>query len=445
MRRRNFLVGSGGVVVALPLLDSLAPRRARADNGPSPAYIQLFTPQGTRQSSWTPSGSGTDFALSPILMPLAGHENDIVVVSGVHNQVAPMIEGANAHGISARSVFTCMPFAESFADDGSLVFGITDGNGGGISFDQLLANRLCTDTPVKSLDCGIGEDSGQVQAGFAGPSDPVTYEHDPRAAFERIFGGFTPEGPTTVAKLRAARQSVLDTVLHDFDRVRARVGKDDRVRLDAHADKIRELEIRLAAMPEPGPSCTIPAVALPDAFDPQSSDFDDTSIRAFIDLSVMAIACDLTRVATLHFTNAYDPRFPFLGLDIPPVFGNWHTLIHDGPASGYESTIVTALGWYSSQLAYLLDRLADTPDGEGTLLDRVLVLAISELGDGSTHSFTDLPIVLAGRANGALSTGRHLVASGTDLGGFYTGLLNVLGYDDASFGFADACGPALVL
>jgi len=253
-----------------------------------------------------------------------------------------------------------------------------------------------------------------------------------------------PEGPTTVAKLRAARQSVLDTVLHDFDRVRARVGADDRVRLDAHAEKIRELEIRLAAMPEPGAACTVPLVALPDTFDPQSSDFDDASMRAFVDLSVMAIACDLTRVATLHFTNAYDPRFPFLALDIPPVFGNWHTMIHDGPASGYESTIVTALTWYSSQLAYLLDRLADTPDGEGTLLDRVLVLAISELGDGSTHSFTDLPIVLAGRANGKLATGRHLVATGTDLGGFYTGLLNALGYDDGSFGFAEACGAPLV-
>lgn len=445
LSRRTLLRGAGGVAVALPLLESLAPRAARAGGAPSFGYIQIHVPQGTRPSAWTPAGSGRDFVLSPILQPLADHQGDIVVVSGVHNQVATLLEGANAHGISARSLFTCMPFAESIAEDGSLVPGLTDGNGGGISFDQLIASRIGAGTPVRSLDCGIGEDSGQCQSGFAGPSDPVGYEHDPRAAFERIFGGFEPDGPTTIAKLHASRQSVLDTVLHDFDRVRAKVGSADRARLDAHAEKIRELERRLASTPEPGPACTVPALTLPDDFDPLHSDYDDASMPAFIDLMVMAFACGLTNVGTLHFTNANDPRFPFLGLDIPAAFGTWHTMIHDGPSSGYEPIIVAAMQWYSAQLAYLLDRLADTPDGDGTLLDRVLVLAASELGDGQLHSFTELPIVLAGRAGGRLETGRHVVASGTDLGGLFTGLLQLLGWDDESFGWPDACGAPLVL
>jgi hypothetical protein len=159
----------------------------------------------------------------------------------------------------------------------------------------------------------------------------------------------------------------------------------------------------------------------------------------------MAIACDLTRVATLHFTNAYDPRFPFLGLDLPSSYGSWHTMIHDAPGTSDEATVIAVMQWYSAMLAVLLDRLADTPDGEGSLLDRVLVLCISELGDGKLHSFTDLPIVLAGRANGRLETGRHLAATGHDLGGFYTGVLQQLGFDDETFGFAPASGAPLVL
>ncbi|MBC8074035.1 MAG: DUF1552 domain-containing protein [Deltaproteobacteria bacterium] len=443
--RRRVLRGVGRVAVALPWLDVLAPRSARAQARPGPAYIQMFVPQGTRHSAWTPTGSGRDFTLSPILQPLAAHRGDLVVISGVANTVAGLNVGANAHGAAARSVFTCMPFAENLADDGALIeSGLTDGQGGGTSFDQLLAARFGDDMPYRSLDCGIGEDSGDYQVSFVGARDPVGQEHDPRAAFDRIFGGNTAEGSSTIARLHAARGSVLDTVLYDFDRVRTRVGAEDRQRLDAHAEKIRELERRLTRLGDAPPGCIVPSVVVPPGYDPLHSDFDDVGLTAFIDLVVMAIACDLTRVATLHFTNAYDPRFPFLGLDLPAGYGSWHTMIHDAPGTADEATVIAAMQWYSAMLAVLLDRLADTPDGEGTLLDRVLVLCISELGDGKLHSFTELPIVLAGRAGG-LDTGRHLDAAGHDLGGFYTGVLQRLGFDDETFGFAPASGAPLVL
>jgi hypothetical protein len=175
---------------------------------------------------------------------------------------------------------------------------------------------------------------------------------------------------------------------------------------------------------------------------------DEQAAKAFIDMMVMCFACDLTRVGTLQFTDYHDPHFPWLGLPIPGTYDSWHTMIHEVPNGGDPAPVQGAMDWYMDRLAYLITSLASTPDGPdgaGRLLDRMLVVSTSEFGNGGTHSTAELPYVLAGQAGGALTTNRHVNASGRTSGELYAGFLRLFGFDDTCFGWSDACAGPLEL
>jgi hypothetical protein len=208
---------------------------------------------------------------------------------------------------------------------------------------------------------------------------------------------------------------------------------------------VRALEGRLASGAIAG--CAPHAQQLPAGYDFRSNANDYVSAPAQIDNLVLALACDLTRVGTLQFTDYHAPTFPWLDIDVPGAWSNWHDMVHSGqsdPAS--RATMVAAQQWYAAQFAYLLERMDAVVEADGnTLLDNSLVLWISEFGNGGAHDTRNLPVVLAGGLGGRVRTGRHLDMSGRTTGDLFTTLLQLYGYDDASFGLQRrANGDALV-
>jgi hypothetical protein len=322
---------------------------------------------------------------------------------------------------------------------------------GGPSIDSVIAQRLAAPTPYASLGFAVGVTSyhEMIAAFHTGRDQVLGLEPDPRAAFDRLFADLDPAEPSPLQRLRAARGSVLDAVANSYESLSNRLSMNDRRRLEAHAERIRELELRFGNGVVGGQGCAEPQFSLPAGYDPQSSDFDDVGGRAQIDNLVMSLACDLTRVASLQFMQGQTNRFPWLGHPFPYDFRDWHEIFHIVPdgRTGREDPVVRAamidaMRWYAEMFAYLVQRLAETPDGDGSLLDSTLVVWASELGDGHAHNTFDIPIVLAGNVCGALETGRHLEAYGRSTNDLLVSILNLFGYDDQTFGWAEMCdGP----
>lgn len=437
--RRRFLLGAGGAALALPFLEYFAPRRARAQNAPTTRFVVVMHGQGTMNALWTPSGTGSSFQLSPLLMPLAAHKARLTVISGLNNEVATVM-GGNGHNKAGRSLLTCQTFSG----------GGENGNANGPSIDQVLAQRIGQDSLYHSVNLqtssvGVGE----YQLLFAAKDDPVGAIADPRKAFDTLFSslpsssGVTP--PPTLSlrdKLRSRRSSVLDAVQQSFNQLMSRVGAEDRARLQLHAEKIAELERIASAASQPPPKttaqCARPDLALPGNYMFQNTAHDQYTSPAQMKNAAMALACGLTRVVTVQFTDYHGPTFPWTGAVIPGPYANWHAMIHrdGGVLPGRDQAVQTAMLWYSQQVALLLDELAGFDDGGASLLDNTLVLWISEFGDGGSHDTSALPVVLAGGLGGAVNAGQHLAFGGKrTTNDLFVTLLNLFGGSDSEFGY----------
>lgn len=451
--RRNFLKGAGGVAVGLPFLPSLSGRaRANCDAGVR-RLVVIHQQQGMIMEEWRPSGVGSSFELSPILAPLAAHQEDIVVVSGLDNPVPEMTDNQGGHNGANKSILTGMPLSENMTEEGDFApletLDVEYGAAGGPSIDQVIARRLGAATAYESLGLAIGGTQQLTTAGafYAERDDWLGMDADPRAVFDRLFSDLeAPPDPTAAQRLRAARGSVLDSVAGQYSSVASRASSADRIALEAHATRIRELELRLGSGGGAGVGCSQPQYSFPSNYDPNHSNFDDVSGRAQIDNAVMALACDLTRVTSLQFAESSDNRFPWLSQEFAYSqhgFTTWHEAFHiqpEGTVSGRDHEVVRpamieAMQWYAQMFAYLVQRLAETPDGDGSLLDSTLVLWTCEFGDGRAHWSNDVPVVLAGNLCGVVETGRHLDYTGRSTNDLLVSVLNAFGYDDQSFGW----------
>lgn len=441
MSRRSVLRGAGGIAVALPFLESMHTAKA-GGAAPILRYLQFMHVEGTLVDEWAPSGPANAMVLSQILSPLESRKADIVVVSGLSNPAGAEY-GENGHISNGHSIFTCAR---------------NTGNGAmpeGPSIDQVIADRLAAPTPHRSLQFGIGGGGlGEYEAIYAGPADPVPVDSEPAAIFTSLFSDVDvdPDLPlTTIQRLHARRQSVLDNVVDGLDRLQTKVSAADRITLENHADKIRQLEMQLGNEGEAGVGCTQPMLEYPEGYDQNQwgsawdASFDDASSRMLIDLMVMALACDLTRVGSLQYTNYDGPTFPWLGLAIPGPYTGWHAMVHDIPNMADKSIPRTVFTWYMGELAYLIDQLAAMPDQDGTLLDNMLLFSTAEMGDPAAHAPYQLPVVLAGRVGGQLQTGRHSNQDGRTTGDLYTTFLQLFGADDQSFGSAGYSSGPLTL
>lgn len=441
MTRRSFLRGLGGAAVALPLLGAFgrdamaqaAPGSMTADGFPK-RFIYLFHPNGTMQEDfWPTAGSSErDFELSRILTPLEAHRDKLIIPEGINLDSGGGEFGpGEPHQRGMGTVLTGRPLQEGdfVGGDGSLA-----GWADGISLDQHLAQQIGSSTPFKSLHLGVRADTTaptaevRTRISYTGPAQPVPPQNDPLVVFQDLFSDFETE-PAELQAIREQRKSILDTVAGQIDAVNKRVGARDRLRLESHLAMVRDLEVRLENERVTGEACYAPAE--PDALEPDSEDTMPDIARLHVDLMVMALACDLTRVASLQFSNAKNHiRFPWLD-----SLGDGHQLSHAGPSndSAHEEWVKRD-AWFASQFAYLLTKLDSVQEGDGTMLDNTVVLWINELSQGNTHSHINMPFVMAGSAGGYFDTGRYLQYDNASHSDLLVSIQNAFGIEDETFG-----------
>ena len=421
---RRAWLGGAGTMLALPWLESLATRRARADVGDAPRRLLCwFSPNGIVMPSWTPSDD-EPLALSPTLAPLAGLEDRVLVVTGLANRPAIPIDGPGGHETGTTGFLTAAAIERA-----------EDHLRAAISMDQVLAGAWSGLASRSSLQLGIegGEWFGSCANGFAcaysrsiswaGPSTPLPPITSPRVAFGLLFAGYDPEASAADSeRRRRLRTSVLDAVQADVARTRTGLPSSDRAKLDEYLDGIRSLEQRVE---RGAPVCSEAELAHLEPIDVVDH------VALMNELMVLALRCDITRVISFMLGNSASNRsFDFI--DIPQ---GHHDLSHHAGDEAKIALLAQIDRWQVEQLADLLQRLDAVDEGQGSLLDHTLVLASSELASGNLHEHTNLPVLLAGGATEWFRPGRHLVTDGEPaLAGLHLAILQGFGVAIDRFG-----------
>ena len=431
LSRRTLLVGAAGTAVALPWLEAFAPRRALAQSTLPRRFVVVFTPDGLLPS-WTPTGSERDFTLSPSLAPLAPYQDDLIVIRGLSQQGG----GGDAHQNGMGGVLTGAKLNTGpFAGTGAAPAGWASGP----SVDQRIADAIGGRTKLRSLELGVqvGQADNWGRMCYRASNQPLPPEDDPAAVYARVFEDLHSD-PAVLDRLRGRRQSILDTVAGEYQRVARSLGSSDLQRLDAHLEAVRDVELRLTrASHQSGGTCSDPVLP---AVQKDSNDAYPDVGGLQTDLLVMALACDITRVASLQWSRSVSQtRFTWLG-----ITDGHHDLSHlgDDDAAGVDK-LTRINTWYAEQLASLIAKLKAVPEGDGTLLDNTLILFCNELAKGNTHSHKDAGYVLAGGAGGSIQTGRFLHYEG-DIphNNLLVSLLQAFGLPDETFGEPEWCsGP----
>ncbi len=404
--RRRFLKGVGATI-GLPLLDAMTPALAQAVAPPQRISF-IYMPNGVAMNFsginyWTPRGTGTDFALSPILTPFAPYRDRLSVVSGLaHHEADAHDDGAN--GDHTRSVASWLTGVHCKRTEGADVEN-------GVSADQLAAAVLGRDTPLPSLELAIDLNflAGQCENSYScvslntlawsSPTTPLPTENNPRIVFERLFGN----GGTAAERTALAREnrSILDSVREDFTRLSATLGSADRGQVDDYLSAVREVERRIAAVETLGVDSGLPDLERPRGVPENYGEH----VGLMYELQWLALQADMTRVVTFMLGRELNFRtYPEIG-----ITEGHHGLSHhqDRPE---QIEKLSRLNTYQAQLfREYLDRLAATSEGDGTLLDSTLFLYGASLSNPNLHAHYDLPLTMIGGDKAFHGGGRHLV------------------------------------
>jgi hypothetical protein len=419
------LRGAGGVAIALPFLEAMSPRRAQAATAPR-RLLNFFTENGVVGQNWFPSGTEKSWTMPVSLAPLMPFQSNLIVFEGL-NRVAAGSNGGGGHQRGKTAALTAQPN--------------NNGRALGISIDQVVANQIGGATRFKSIEASVYV-KGALRDGlfFSGPMQIIVPEDDPAKLFARLFSdplpsqmAGDPAAASAFAKLRARRRSVLDHALGEYKRLSDTVGGGDRMRLDSHVTALRSLEQSLGLLDTGAPSEASQSCRKPPM--PPGSDFVATG-KAQMDLLAMALACDLTRVASLQWRSDM-MSFSWIGVN-----NEHHGLSHGQGNAGVDAQLTKIVTWNTQQFAYLLGLLKSYSDvGGRTLLDSTLVYWPNELATGK-HKLEGVPIVMATgdftTAGGAkIETGRYLkYPAGTMDSGLLTRLGQAFGVALDNFGGA---------
>jgi len=423
--RRTFLRGVG-VTVALPFMDAMLPAQTPLKSTAATAtrYGFVYVPHGMIMDEFTPATEGTNFEITNILTPLEPFRNQLHIVSGLEAQPAGDGSGGD-HMRCAAAFLSCAPPRRNAAQNSYLA----------TTVDQLIAQKIGQDTPLPSLELGIEDTSytGVCDDGYscsylntiswATPRKPLPMERNPLVVFERLFG----DG-STAEQRRLRRQedrSILDSVTHDVTRLGKVIGAGDRTRLDEYLEEIRELERRLQAV-------TKATANLPDAEAPVGVPQSwDEHAKLMYDLQALAYRADITRVSTFMYSrDKINRTFPDSGITV-----GFHSASHTSGAAPAKKTFAKMNRYHVQTLAYFLEKLQSTPDGDGTLLDHSLVMLGSTMSNGDIHNHAPLPIMIIGGASGQLGKARHTrYPEHTPLGNLMLTVLNKAGIDKKEFG-----------
>jgi Protein of unknown function (DUF1552) len=405
MISRRTTLGAGLSLLAAPFFKA----HAQTMTPQARRLVLFFSPNGTahRTERWHPTSTGPGFTVAPgsILEPLMPHAANLIPVSGLYFPDATNHEGG------MRAMLTA---------------------GGPDSVDQYIASRL-GGSRFQSLSFGVQTSAwganAQTRMSYAG-GQLVQPEDSPANAFTRLFGAVAG-GPAELAKLKRRRQSILDAVRGDLGAMKSRLGAHEAAKLDAHLTSLRSMERSLDAPQPTGAGCGTPVLSM-DAQDPTNF---PAIAKAQLELMVSALACDMTRVATIQLAHTVSPLVPtWLGSSV-----SHHELSHRG-----DDEFVKAERWFAQTFGELLTMLdaRQDPAGGGTLLETSAVVWVKELGDGGLHTCEDVPFVLAGKAGGRWRTGRYLDRAGVPHVKLLTELCQAMGLTDAAF--SDARFPGVL-
>jgi hypothetical protein len=403
--RRTILRGAGAML-SLPLLDAMVPAATALAQTPAagkPRFVGCFVPHGAAPGYWVPKTEGRlDAELPYNWKPLEPFRNQTVILSGLHSRSAeppPGVTGAD-HWVAAAFMCANKPRKTTGAD----VYA-------GTTIDQLIAQKIGQENLMPSMQLAV-EDPGAASSNcgegysctytntisWASPTSPLPMELNPQVVFERMFGDGSTAQQRNSRRKRDA--SILDSLTDSLTRLRSQVSTSDRQRLESYETNVREIERRLQIAMKAStvaPENMAVPVGVPQTF--------DEHIKLQFDLMALAFQADITRVGTLLFARDLTGRtYP---ASEAPTSG-FHGVSHHGEDPRRIAELAKINVYHVKMIAHLVDRLAKTEDGDGTLLDRSLVLFGSNMGNSNQHVHYDVPHVLVGGGNGTMKGGRHL-------------------------------------
>lgn len=432
LSRRTMLKGLG-VSLSLPLLDAMVPALTaleRTAATPALRFGAVYVPNGVIPGQWFPTAEGAGFEFSPTLKPLESFRDRLLVVSGL-DSVPPPPPGErqyNNHADASTRFLTDVTPSRNLR--------------AGVSVDQIAARVLGTGTVLPSLelalesvDSGTSCDFGRscVYTGtiaWAGPTSPLPMEHDPSAAFTRLFG----DGANSDAAARRARMqhkgSILDSLMDEIAGLRNQVASADRTRISGYLESVRDVERRIqlaVAHNAELPVFDRPA-GVPETFEQHAA--------LMFDIQLLAYQGDMTRVVTFMLGREFSGRtYPEIG--VPDAH---HPISHHQRDPVRMDKCARINHYHVSLFAKFLEKMRATPDGDGSLLDHTAMIYGAGMSEGNGHVPRNLPILLVGGANGRLAGGRHIkYAAGTPLANFHLGVLDKLGVPVESHG--NSTGP----
>ena len=429
--RRTVLRGLGAAL-ALPLLDGMVPALTAQRRTAAAAIRRLsivYVPNGMEMNRWTPATEGTGFELPMILQPLEPFRDRLLVLSRLDCKPAMPLPG-EGNGDHARAGGAFLTGVHPRKTEGPDIEA-------GISIDQLAAQALGRETPLASLELAIEPSDllGACDTGYScayvnticwrASQTPLPMENNPRALFERLFGDGTVSPEARLARMQHER-SLLDAIREETHRLESGLATSDRRKLTEYLDAVRDVERRIQSAEARGVT-ELPTVEAPQGI----PDTYEEHVKLMFDLQVLAYQADLTRVITFMMAREVSSKpYPEIGVPDPH-----HPLSHHQGDPEKLARMARINTFHTTLFAYYLDKLRQTSDGSGSLLDNLMIVYGSGMSESNQHLHDNLPILLAGGGSGSIKGNRHLAyPAGTPVTNLYLSLLDKLGMPTERFG-----------
>ena len=421
--RRTILRGLGATI-GLPLLDAMVPAMTALAQTPAKVvrrFGAVYHPNGVIYDKWLPTGVGSNFELSPTLAGLAPFKDKLVVVTGLYaDQAEALGDGGGDHSRACGAWLSGVHVKKSDVVVES-----------GISMDQIAAKAFESETQLSSLQLQMDDNSlvGSCDVGYScaysstvswlTPTLPLMTENNPRMVFERLFGASDSTDPNVRAARLSQDRSLLDSVTARVKELQRSLGAEDKRKVNDYLTSLRDVERRIQKTEEQSAK-EVPDVARPAGI-PES--FDEHA-RILYDLQLLAYQADITRVITFMYGREQSPRpYPQVGVPEPH-----HAMTHHQNDPEKMAKCAKIQQYHMELFAEYLEKLQNTPDGQGSLLDHTMILYGSAISNSDRHSHGPLPSVVVGGGGGTIKGGQHLVyPEHTPLTNLQLTMLNCLG------------------
>jgi len=397
LSRRAVLRGVGAAV-SLPLLDAMIPASTALANtaaAPKPRLGFFYFPHGAVMEKWTPTAVGLDFEMSPILEPLAPFKSHMTIVSNLGNKPG---ESRAVHALVPATWLSCVHPKEDLTPNMAP------------TIDQIAAQYIGQDTPYPSLEIATAQGQGVGSAcergygcsysgtlSFRTATTPLPVESNPRQLFLRLFGqGDTPEERSFLARQTS---SLLDMISGEADSLSRRLGAQDRATLSDYLESVREIERRV----QNASRGDLAKLSLPEVPGATSENFDE-HLNLMFDLIALAYQGNLTRIQSFMLAPEVSEQ-TYNHIGVPDAF---HALSHHANDEAKKARLAQIQRYHTDVFAKFIGRLAQMPDGEGSMLDNSILLYGSNMSNSNAHNQYPLPTAVLGRGGGRIKGGQHI-------------------------------------